>query len=67
MIIHKRLKLREFWWDEENKWFAIADPVESKRYVTLNKVYAFAFMRFVIRMASRNWFRKVKNNVICHT
>ena len=25
--------------------------------VELNKVYAFAFMRFVVRMAQRNWLR----------
>ena len=28
--------------------------------VELNKVYAFAFMRFVVRMAQRNWFRVKK-------
>ena len=29
--------------------------------IELNKVYAFAFMRFVVRMAQRNWLRSKKN------
>ena len=28
--------------------------------LSLNKVYAFAFMRFVVRMAQRNWLRSKK-------
>ena len=28
--------------------------------IKLNKVYSFALLRFVIRIAQRNWFRKVK-------
>ena len=28
--------------------------------IELNKVYAFAFMRFVVRMAQRNWLRSKK-------
>lgn len=28
--------------------------------VKLNKVYSFALLRFVIRIAQRNWFRKWK-------
>ncbi len=28
--------------------------------IELNKVYSFALLRFVIRIAQRNWFRKVK-------
>ena len=30
---------------------------EDGTTVILNKVYAFAFMRFVVRMAQRNWLR----------
>ena len=30
-------------------------------YIELNKVYAFAFMRFVVRMAQRNWLRSNKS------
>ena len=28
--------------------------------IQLNKVYSFALLRFVIRIAQRNWFRKLK-------
>tara|TARA_R110002110_G_scaffold127916_4_gene307262 strand:+ start:1204 stop:1551 length:348 start_codon:yes stop_codon:yes gene_type:complete len=28
--------------------------------IQLNQVYSFALLRFVIRIAQRNWFRKVK-------
>ena len=28
--------------------------------IKLNKVYSFALLRFVIRIAQRNWFRKLK-------
>ena len=30
-------------------------------HIELNKVYAFAFMRFVVRMAQRNWLRSNKS------
>jgi hypothetical protein len=32
-------------------------------YIQLNKIYAFAFMRFVVRMAQRNWLRATKTNI----
>jgi hypothetical protein len=35
--------------------FTIIGADELYSTVELNKVYAFAFMRFVIRMAQRNW------------
>ena len=59
MKITKKLKYAEFEYDEETKQFLIVDP-ENGNAVELNKVYAFAFMRFVIRMAQRNWFRQIK-------
>jgi hypothetical protein len=34
--------------------------VKIKSKIKLNKVYAFSFMRFVVRMAQRNWFRMKK-------
>ena len=58
MKITKELKYAEFSYDEEHKSFTITE--EDGNRVTLNKVYAFAFMRFVIRMAQRNWLRKAK-------
>jgi hypothetical protein len=56
MKITKKLKYAEFEWDEETKSFMITE--EDGNRVILNKVYAFAFMRFVVRMAQRNWLRK---------
>lgn len=58
MKITKKLKYAEFEWDEESKSFMITE--EGGNRVTLNKIYAFAFMRFVIRMAQRNWLRQIK-------
>lgn len=56
MKITKKLKYATFEWDDEEKEFTLSDKDGSK--LTLNKVYSFAFMRFVIRMAQRNWYRK---------
>ena len=62
MKIKKELKNATFEYDEEKKSFAIFTehpPLRGvQNSVELNKVYAFAFMRFVIRMAQRNWLRK---------
>jgi len=58
MKITKKLKYAEFEWDEESKSFLITE--EDGNRVKLNKIYAFAFMRFVIRMAQRNWLRQIK-------
>ena len=38
---------------------ATHEPAINGR-IELNKVYSFALLRFVIRIAQRNWFRKVK-------
>ena len=59
MKIRKQLKYAEFEYDEETKKFLIIDT-EDGGVVELNKVYAFAFMRFVVRMAQRNWLRSKK-------
>jgi hypothetical protein len=56
MKINKQLKYAEFSYDEEDKIFTITE--EDGNRVILNKIYAFAFMRFVVRMAQRNWLRK---------
>ena len=58
MKITKTLKYATFEWDDEYKTFTITE--EDGNRVILNKVYSFAFMRFVIRMAQRNWYRKIK-------
>ena len=33
-------------------------PISGR--IHLNKVYSFALLRFVIRIAQRNWFRKLR-------
>jgi len=55
MKIKRDLKHGSFSWDDESKKFTITSGKES---VELSKTYAFAFLRFAIRMAQRNWFRK---------
>ena len=60
MKIKKSLKYADFEYDEKDKSFTIIDTQDGG-VVELNKVYAFAFMRFVIRMAQRNWLRQIKN------
>jgi len=56
--ITKQLKHAEFEYDEETKQFRVQDGEGNE--VVLNKIYAFALMRFVIRMAQRNWLRSNK-------
>ena len=58
MKISKELKYAKFEWDDEEKIFTLWSD-EKENGLKLNKVYAFAFMRFVIRMAQRNWYRKI--------
>ena len=58
MKITKELKYATFEWDDKDKTFTITE--EDGNRVILNKVYAFAFMRFVVRMAQRNWLRGKK-------
>lgn len=59
MKITKELKNATFTYDEEKKSFYISG--KEGQFIELNKVYAFAFMRFVVRMAQRNWFRNKKS------
>ena len=61
MKITKELKNATFIYDEEKKTFTIMEADGFNGYIELNKVYAFAFMRFVVRMAQRNWFRNKKS------
>ena len=57
MKIKRKLKHGSFEWDDEAKMFKITNGEYS---VELGKVYAFAFLRFVFRIAQRNWFRKME-------
>lgn len=59
MVIKKELKNATFEYDEEKKSFVISS--QNGQSIELNKVYAFAFMRFVVRMAQRNWLRTKKS------
>lgn len=53
--ISKELKYGHFSWDDTSKHFTIHS---SGQTVALDKTYALAFVRFVLRIAQRNWFRK---------
>jgi len=61
MTIRKELKNITFEYDEEKKIFTIMEADGFNGYIQLNKVYAFAFMRFVVRVAQRNWLRTKKS------
>jgi hypothetical protein len=69
MKITKKLKYATFVYDEELKEFTIKTTPHGEsesgyavggNSIKLNKIYSFAFMRFVIRMAQRNWLRSNK-------
>jgi len=59
MKIKKKLKNATFEYDEETKKFLVIDT-EDGGAVELNKIYAFAFMRFVIRISQKNWLKSKK-------
>jgi len=66
MEITKELKNATFIYNEEKKTFTIMEADGFNGCIELDKVYAFAFMRFVVRMAQRNWLRQnknIKNNI----
>jgi len=59
----KSLKYGTFVWCERKRKFYIwlTDKKTGEKYVAeFDKVYAFALMRFIIRISQRNWFRKKK-------
>ena len=60
MKIKKELKNATFEYDEEKKVFTISVGDGLYSTVELNKVYSFAFMRFVVRIAQRNWLKGKK-------
>ena len=53
MKIKKELKNATFEWEEESKTFSFTDSNNNK--ITLNKVYGFALMRFILRIAQKNF------------
>ena len=58
--IKKELKNATFIYDEESKTFTLYNRDGLSGTIELKKIYAFAFMRFVVRMAQRNWLRPNK-------
>jgi len=70
VVIRRELKFATFEYDETEKTITIETrlddsdkeiplfPVNGR--IKLNAVYSFALLRFVIRIAQRNWFRKLK-------
>ena len=59
MNISRELKNGSFHWDEESQMFSIIDS--DGNTVKLNKTYSFAFTRFFVRVAQKNWFRNKKS------
>ena len=57
MKIERKLKYGSFSWDDETKKFTVEHKGQS---IELNKIYAFAFLRFAFSIAQRNWFRKLE-------
>ncbi len=62
-MITKKLKYADFNYDEKSKTFAIftwgKEGRKAQEYgINLDKVYAFALMRFIIRIAQSNWLRQ---------
>ena len=60
MKIEKELKHGRFTWDEKSNYLSIECPKGQK--TELNKVYSFALMRFIIRIAQRNFLKKPQAN-----
>lgn len=56
MNIKKELKNATFEWDEDSKSLIVIDSTGNK--VELNKIYSFALMRFIIRIAQKNFTKK---------
>ena len=57
MKITKELKNATFEWDEDAKSFIIIDS--NNNSICLNKIYGFALMRFIIRIAQKNFYKKI--------
>ena len=55
MKITKELKHARFTWNEESKTFCVESPKGNR--IELDKIYSFALMRFIIRIAQRNFLK----------
>jgi|TARA_R110000824_G_scaffold207651_1_gene393143 hypothetical protein len=56
MKITKELKYASFTWHDANKEFTVTDS--NNNTIELNKAYGFALMRFIIRIAQKNFSKK---------
>ena len=54
-MITKQLKRATFSWDEENNKLIVEKP--DGQIIELDKIYSFALMRFIIRIAQRNFLK----------
>ena len=64
MRITKELKYATFEWDEHAKTFTVTDS--NNNTIELNKIYGFALMRFIIRIAQKNFLKKpLPKEVLC--
>ena len=59
MKITKKLKHATIDYDEQTQRFFLKDT-QNERSIELNKIYAFAFMRFVVRISQKNWLKGKK-------
>lgn len=55
MKIVKELKHATFEWEEEEKTFKVTDS--NNNSIELNKIYGFALMRFILRIAQKNFLK----------
>lgn len=64
MIIQRRLKYIEFFWDDDTKELIITTYSKTNDMATgtiiLGKVYLFSTMRFMLRISQRMWLRRKK-------
>ena len=65
--IIKELKHARFTWDEKHGIFSVESPKGNR--IELNKVYSFALMRFIIRIAQKNFAKNIlpKKNIDVNT
>ena len=56
----KDLKHARFTWDEKAKSLIVEQPLGNR--IELDKTYAFALMRFVIRIAQKNFLKNPLTN-----
>jgi len=61
MKIKKKLKNIEFIYDDEAKMFELLRGDGFLAHIDLNKIEAFALMRFIVRISQRNWMRSKKD------